>query len=222
MFIDLLSHPSTFDYPFDSLKTVSKILSPDKQVKIYTWIYISRNEEAYKYYGIIQRKSKKTGEVKLIGLTDVKIPAEDAIQSELKSDSWYGAVYYEILQSKSGKNTFYTLLGWQGNDRFTTRKVIDVLIFDVWNNITFGAPVFLNQEGKKQYRMIFEYSADAVMTLRYDKRKKMIIFDHLSPSTPAAKGQFRYYGPDFTYDGLYFKKGLWRYKANLDVRNPTE
>ncbi|MBL7915546.1 MAG: hypothetical protein JNL49_10925, partial [Bacteroidia bacterium] len=55
--------------------------------------------------------------------------------------------------------------------------------------------------------------------LRYEEKKKMFVFDHLSPASPSAKGQFRYYGPDFTYDGYRFKKGLWYYKSNLDMRN---
>jgi len=101
----------------------------------------------------------------------------------------------------------------------TNKKVIDVLFFDQWDNITFGAPVFLDENKKLKYRVVFEFSAQAVMLLRYEKKKKMIVFDHLSPTSPSAKGQFQYYGPDFTYDGFYFKKGIWNYRKNLDLRN---
>ena len=57
------------------------------------------------------------------------------------------------------------------------------------------------------------------MSLRYEKKKKMIVFDHLSPSSPSLKGKYEYYGPDFTYDGFSFKKGIWHYRKNLEMRN---
>jgi hypothetical protein len=219
VFLDLLSNPATFNYPFDSLPAVSKITSADGYVRIYTWILPSREDGTFKYYGIIHRMNPKSRQIKIIGLMDFNIEKEAAEANELKSDTWYGAAYYELIEKKINKSTQYIVLGWKGNDRLTTKKVIDLLYFDEWDNVTFGAPVFVDDAGKKKYRMIFEYNAQAVMLLRYDKQKKMIVFDHLSPSSPSAKGQFRYYGPDFTYDGLQFKKGLWNYKTNLDLRN---
>lgn len=218
-FFDLLADPATFDYPFDSIKTVSKVKSADGKVRIYSWIQQSRTTGNYKYFGVVQKKDLKTGKIKVIGLVELKSATHDAENIEFKADTWFGAVYYDIIEKKSGKNTYYYLLGWHGNDRLTNKKVIDVLFFDPWDNITFGAPVFSDESKKLKYRIIFEFSAQAVMLLRYEKSKKMIVFDHLSPTSPSAKGQFQYYGPDFTYDGFYFKKGIWYYRKNLDLRN---
>jgi len=218
-FFDLLAEPSTFNYPFDSLKTISKVKSADGRVRIYSWIQQSRTTGKYKYFGVVQRLDLKTGKMKLIGLLELKSATVEAESIEFKADTWFGAVYYDIIEKKSGKNTYYYLLGWHGNDRLTNKKVIDVLFFDLWDNITFGAPVFLDENKKLKYRVVFEFSAQAVMLLRYEKKKKMIVFDHLSPTSPSAKGQFQYYGPDFTYDGFYFKKGIWNYRKNLDLRN---
>jgi hypothetical protein len=92
--------------------------------------------------------------------------------------------------------------------------------FDFWNNPDFGMPVFLDDKKRKKTRVVFSFNAQAVMLLRFNKKKKMIVFDHLSPASPSQKGQFRYYGPDFTYDGFQFKKGKWNYRSNLDLRNP--
>jgi hypothetical protein len=47
----------------------------------------------------------------------------------------------------------------------------------------------------------------------------MIIFDHLSPSKPSYAGNYQYYGPDFSYDGLKFEQGIWELVENVDIRN---
>ena len=56
--------------------------------------------------------------------------------------------------------------------------------------------------------------------LRWEKKKKMIVFDHLSPAAIRYNGIYEFYGPDFSVDGYKFKKGKWRYFNDIDVRNP--
>jgi hypothetical protein len=220
LFFDLLQDPATFSYPFDSLKGVSKVRSTDQRIRVISWTVQSRTENNYKYFGVVQLMNPKTGEMKRFGLNEVRWTNEEAEQKELFPEEWYPALYYEIIERKVKKKTWYFLLGWQGNTPYTTRKVIDVLGIDAWNNVTFGAPVFIDENQKKKYRFVFEYSAQAVMMLKYDRKKKMIVFDHLSPVSPTAKGQYQYYGPDFTYDGLVFRKGFWNYKQHLILKNP--
>jgi hypothetical protein len=33
------------------------------------------------------------------------------------------------------------------------------------------------------------------------------------------EGNYQFYGPDFTYDGLKFEKGIWVSYSNIDVTN---
>jgi hypothetical protein len=219
-FLDLLADPNTFNYPFDSIRPLSKVKSPDGRVRIYTWTIRSLKDGTYRYYGIVQHKETGNQKIRNTGLIEKKYENDSASVMTLLPGEWYGALYYDIVQKKVKKDTWYFLLGWHGNNAFTTRKIIDVLTIDQYNNLEFGARVFEDEKGKRILtRVIFEFSAEAVMLLRYDKKKKGIVFDHLSPSSPSAKGQYRYYGPDFTYDGYFFKKGMWRYKKNLDLRN---
>lgn len=82
----------------------------------------------------------------------------------------------------------------------------------------FGTPIF-NIGKKVKKRVIFEYNSQAIMSLRYDEDKKLIIFDHLSPPDPSLEGQYQYYGPDGSYDALKFKKGKWILLEDLDARN---
>ena len=109
------------------------------------------------------------------------------------------------------------MLGWDGNDDFTTKKIIDVVTFSNNSKPKFGSEFKL--EEKSQKRMIFEYNAQAQMLLQYNEIMKMIVFDHLSPSNPKFEGNFRYYGPDFSYDGFYFDDGVWIYKPDIDFRS---
>ncbi len=116
----------------------------------------SRADGTFKYFGVVQRMNPKTKDIKLTGLVEGKLTTQEASSAELKADSWYGAVYYEIIEKKIGKSVYYFLLGWQGNDRLTTRKVIDVIYFDFWDNLTFGAPVFSDEDKKLKHRLIFD------------------------------------------------------------------
>ena len=101
---------------------------------------------------------------------------------------------------------------------FTSKRVIDVLYFDEQGNPQFGAPIFDN--GKRKFsRIIFEYSAKVSMVMRYVPESDMIIFDHLSPSEPRYSNDYRFYGPDFSYDGFKFEKGRWLLYSDLDMRN---
>lgn len=218
-FADLLKEPESYSYPFDSIKPLSKLKSKDGAIRVYTWFQPSREDGTFRYYGMIQKYNAAKKELKTIGLSEVKTDSDTIETKEMRAESWLGAVYYDITEQKLNKKTVYYLLGWQGNDRFTSRKVIEVLSFDQWDNITFGAPVFTDENGKKKFREVFEFTSEAVMLLRYLPKKKMFVFDHLSPASGMAKGQYRYYGPDFTYDGYRLKKGLWYYKSNLDLRN---
>lgn len=220
LLLDILQTPISFDFPFDSLKTLSALKSPDGQVRIYTWFLQSRDQGTFEYFGVVQRRNTQTGRFSAKGLIEKKHATDFAEINLLDVDEWYGAVYYEIIERKINKQNCYFLLGWHGHDRLSTRKVIEVLSFDFWDNAEFGMPVFSGQPGPKvKHRVVFEFASGAVMLLRYDRKQRMIVFDHLSPANPSLKGNFGSYGPDFTYDGYHFKKGKWVYRKNLDLRN---
>jgi hypothetical protein len=57
------------------------------------------------------------------------------------------------------------------------------------------------------------------MTARYDSVLKMIAFDHLVPFHPVYSGNYEFYGPDGSFDGLEFVDGLWMLREDLDARN---
>ena len=59
------------------------------------------------------------------------------------------------------------------------------------------------------------------MSLDYNKKKKTITFDHLSPIRQTADGK-DVMGPDMSYDALIYKKDIWSYKEDVKAKNKKE
>jgi hypothetical protein len=109
------------------------------------------------------------------------------------------------------------VLGLDYGNLMVSRKIIDVIRFDQDNAIGFGKKWFETAEGLK-FRVVFEYSSTASMTLRFVSGTT-IVFDHLVPFSPAYNGNREYYGPDYSYDSYSYADGKWRFSLNVDARN---
>lgn len=213
---DALLIPGSFEFPFDQLKTIGKVTSADKKIRLITW-NVPLKDGTHIYYGFLQ--SRISGkEPQVIRLTDNSDNYRDAATETGSPDNWYGCLVYEIVEMKPAGETLYTLLGYDPNNLFTSKKLIDVLWFDPDGEPVFGKPVFRMKTGI-QSRVVFEYSAKVQMSVKWNERMKMIVFDHLSPSQPSLAGNYEYYGPDFSYDGFRFVKDFWVLAEKLDMRN---
>ena len=211
-----LKNENSFTYPFDSLKNIGIIKSEDEKLRIITW-NLPYNDRTHKYFGFIQyKKSKKT--YVFYELNDNSNNIKKPELAVLNDKNWYGALYYKIITNKNKGKVYYTLLGADLNNLFTKKKIIEVLYFDKNEFPIFGNKVFKNRSTPIS-RVIFEFNAQTNMTLTYDEEKEMIIYDHLSPSRPSLEGQFEFYGPDFSYDGLKFERGIWNAYSDIDVRD---
>jgi len=218
LFEKVLSNSESYNYPFDSLTSVGHIYSPDRLFRIITW-NIALENGTYKYHGYIQTFNIKTKEYKYFHLNDCKENIIDPEHTILNADKWFGALYYNIIPQKANNMNYYTLLALQYYNINISHKIIEILYFNDSGEPVFGAPII--QEDKKLYnRLVFRYSAQVAMNLRFDKKLKMIIFDHLSPVEQRYTGEYEYYGPDLSYDGLEFKNNLWVYKSNIDLPKP--
>jgi hypothetical protein len=101
------------------------------------------------------------------------------------------------------------------------RKTIEVLTFTKNGEPRFGLPVFMVNQ-RKAHRIQFQYNAMATMSLKFDKLRRRIVFDHLSPPDISMKNQFQHYGPDFSVDAYDLKGGLFVYIEDLDIMNRSE
>lgn len=215
-FEEVLKKENSFSYPFDSIPYIGKVVSEDGLVRIFTW-YAVLADGSYTYFGFIQYFSKSKKSVLLYPLIDKSDEVEDERHASLSNQNWYGSTYYDIVQSKSKYGTLYILLGWDGNTLYSNKKVIESLIFSESGRPKFGKPVFVTGKIKVK-RIVFEYSRMASMMLKYDKENKMIVMDHLSPSSPIYQGNTQFYGPDLSYDALKYEDGYWVYYPIIDYK----
>lgn len=211
----LWANPSLYISELKGLDRMMTILSDDKKVKVSTYGLIKQGFKN-EFYGAVITNEK--GEVTVFDLVDQSEDIRSPERSTLTDKKWYGAIYIDLVQNSYKNKTYYTLLGYKGQDEFVKTRVVDVL--SVSNNrLRFGSPIF--KVGRyTNNRLIYKYSVDATMLLRYDAKAKMIVMDHLAPSEPFYQGIYRFYGPDFSYCGLQFNKGVWELHEEIDIRNP--
>ena len=209
----------SFTYSFDSLENLGKISSSDGKLRIYTWNLPYFNG-THKYFGFIQFVPKRKTDILLYKLLDQSEILESPEGLILSDTSWFGALYYEIIEKEYNDTIYYTLLGFDFNNFLTKKKIIEILYFKDGEIPVFGKPLFKYQNELRS-RIIFEYSSKAAMGLKYNKELKMIVFDHLSPLKPSYEGLYMFYGPDFSYDGFKFNNGIWNEVLDIDVRNTS-
>jgi hypothetical protein len=216
-FVSALKLPNSFAFPFDSVVSISIMRSPDNQFRIFTW-HLRTDDGHYRYYGAIQKNDPN--KLSLYPLFDNSAFIQNPQDTALTNDSWYGAHYYTIIVPKRwfSKNKKYVLLGWKGHNQNSQQKVIDVLSFAKDGRPIFGADI-IKLKDKTQHRMVFEYTSQAVMMLRYLSDKKWIVYDHLAAPNARSEGNFEVYGPDLSYDGLKYRRGKWILMEKIDLRN---
>ncbi len=212
--LEIAEDPSTFFSKLDSIPKIGVIYSPDKDLKIINWNLALENQ-SFMYYAVLIQKHKS--KIKVTQLQDKSTNMKKPLEAELNAQSWFGSLYYDILPFKHQGSKHYLLLGWDGEDAFSNKKIIDVLHFED-GLARFGALVFDEPYAKRQ-RVIFQYSAKSVMSLAYNEKLKMVVFDHLSPMQDNLEGMHEFYVPDMSYDGLRYKGGLWRLEEDVDVRS---
>jgi hypothetical protein len=214
-FHEALQLPGSFNHRWQSLDMIGRLVSDDGQVKVFSWLYMaSRN--AYHYSAYIQLQDKR-GEADVFRLTPgsaENIRSEEYPQS---IDDWHGKVYYGLLTNGYKRKTFYTLLGADFKDTNTSIKTIEVFA------VQRGKPVFRGDQflagGTVKDRIVLEYSADLTITLNFNERLGMIVFDHIVPLHPFYQGNYQFYGPDGSYDGYRFTEGIWVLEKDVDARN---
>ena len=106
-FSRVLTIPGSFEFPFDSLKTVSRLTSEDKHFRIISWA-IPKTDGSYEYSGLIQINSKKKG-LKVIKLTDRSDELQGAENQILLPKNWYGALYYRIIPIQDKHSSTFSL-----------------------------------------------------------------------------------------------------------------
>ena len=215
-FADFYSDPNNFEKQFDSVPYLGQLSSDDGSVKLICW-NIAFENGGFQYHCVMRHKVDKAKCV----VTVFEDSSEEWGRIErkpIRPNAWYGALYYKILTNKFKGKTVYTLLGWDGKDNITNRKVVDVLSIQ-GRSVILGSSIFTNEKEQSVSRLIFEYANDASMALNFDEKENLVIMDHLAPEDSRFEGQYQFYGPDFSYDALEFKKGKWVLLRDVFAKN---
>ncbi len=235
-----LNEEKSFEYPFDSLISISRLRAPDNTFRIFNW-NLPKANGTYEYFGVIQTHKLGKAKHEVFVLLDKSDEIENPETQILSHDKWYGAHYFEIIKNTAGQKRYYTILGWDGNNSASSKKIIEVLSFKSSGKPVFGAYLFRRYK-KKARRVILEYSSTVMVSLKYDdqafyirkkskKRKKnikrinerMLVFDRLVPMDPNLEGQYEFYVPETNiFDGFVFYNGKWVFIKEVDARNPED
>ncbi|MBI1227248.1 MAG: hypothetical protein GC192_18595 [Bacteroidetes bacterium] len=207
--VQALKTENSFNYKFDRLKSVSIQYPQDSTFRIFTWqLYVDVDD--YRYYGAIQMNSEK---LQLFPLIDRSSEVESEEYDLLTPEKWYGSVYYNLKEFKTGEGSKYLLFGFDGFSFFNKRKIVDVLSFKQGKPV-FGAPVFVQEDSLGNQtirnRLVKEFSAEASFKLNYDETWGLIIFDHLM-TMAGGYGQGPTQVPDGTYEGYKLENGRWNW-----------
>jgi hypothetical protein len=209
-----LREEGSFDYKFDSLNSIAIMEPEDKKFRIFTWQFAFDNG-TYRYFGVIQSNEKKPQLQPLVDYADFYEHKDSVI---VDADRWIGALYYHIIPFKSGKTTYYTLFGWDGNNVRTNKKYIDVLWFDKEGKAKFGYPLFSMLKGKSPTRVIYEYKKDAVLSISYYPEIKQIYYDHLVSLSGSSGDLAIDLVPDGTLESFQWVKGKWKQVSMVDYQ----
>jgi hypothetical protein len=203
------------NHKFTDLRYLGQILSPDSKLKIITWNLVL-TDGTNKYFCYIIRKVKRRDPNRVYKLTGVNMDEPPGADKTYSAEDWYGALYYDVRPFRHKRNTCYVLLGLDHTNLNISTKLIDVLTFTDDGRIIFGKDCF-SREGERKYREILVYSADGVVTLRFNGRKS-IIFNHLVPVSQFRQDTPGYYVPEFSFDRYYLKKGMWIFEENIEPK----
>lgn len=215
LILDILDQDPT--YPFDSVKNLSVLGNEQQTFRLFSWHQPLENGEHH-YFAFVQYQDPQSKQFKCIELTDNSDSIYNPEYVQLTPKTWFGAIYYKLLEVIMQDRTYYTLLGWDGNNNFSRKKIIEVFYVDDFGYLRLGAPIFETEKKEFKKRVIFEYSSDVSMYLHFDTDYQMIVFDHLSPINPSYTGVYEYYSPDLSFDGYKAGSSYWELQTAVDVR----
>ncbi len=214
-FESVLFKKNAHRYSFENLEHISVLTPKDKKFKLITW-HLERSNETYIYSGYITFYSREVRSQVVIPLLDFSFKMANVAKQTYTPEYWFGMLYYDIITVEKGGRKYYTLLGWDGNDAITDKKIIDVLWFDNEGSPRFGAPLFVSDQGI-QNKFILEYHQLAAVSIDYHSKEKRIVYDDIQPLDGNSFELKGTYIPTLNFHALKFDGKMWQKIEQVDV-----
>lgn len=137
----LLQRPESYDHPFDSLKSISRLRPQDESFRIFTWYLVDQNSSAFYadaahyHFGLVQRKFiGKTGKTHYLVIPLMEMERIPKGIETLVTDnrSWFGALYYNPKNEpfiRSFDGYYLKLIPKEGKMEVEGTKKADVVTF---------------------------------------------------------------------------------------------
>jgi hypothetical protein len=210
MLVRALKVPHAFDYPFDSLVTISRVYAPDSSFRIFTWQVI-RDPSVLRRHGAIQMRTPD-GSLRLFPLIDRTHLIQNLADTVTNHEWWIGAIYYRVIRKEHQGKTYYTLFGYDEHTMRSTRKIMEVLSFDSQGRPVFGGNLISFREDSvkrtPQARFWIEYKKDGNARMQFDDELDLVIYDHLISESNEPQKKYTYI-PDGDYEGFRWQEGQW-------------
>lgn len=190
----MLARPESYNYPFDSLTTISRLYPADDAFRIFTWQLVLQDTfnttREHTYHGFVQRKyTMQNGKdtILLYNLND-EVDYDPRVESmQLDQTNWMGALYYKPKMEDHGVMVYdgkyarvdgltgkldkrdvryYILMGYNGHTIGANYKILDAITFDPQDSskVLFGVPIF-HFNSVAKYRVVFKYSDNSHFSL---------------------------------------------------------
>lgn len=167
------------------------------EAELFSWSFPMEKGLAY-YNVFLFKEGRKSYVLK-------SLPGEEGVSPAY--------LFYDLLAFKSRKEPYFVLLGWAQSKK-SNQKAVLITRFGESGHMDFNAPL-MRKGNSRSSSLTFEYARDGSMMLKFDKKGKRIVFDHLAPMDKKYEGYFMFYGPDASYDALMLKDGEWWYEENV-------
>ena len=220
----MLLHNEAFDYAFAEVKNLSSLKAKNEKFRLFTWL-VPLKDGTFNYHGYALINTEEGFTIEK--LLDLGTEPENVEYAWLKANHWFGAIYYESFEVKYKKQRYQMFLGYRPGNHEVQEKIIEVVALDE-NKIRFGAKIFDTPKifdfkyKQRPYRLRFRYAKKAVASVKWFASEEKIIMDHLTPPDASLLRQWKYYGPDFTYDALYWEKGKWHLMDGVEYNSETQ
>jgi hypothetical protein len=223
----------------DSIPGLVILNSENEEICFYQW-NIQWRSGRHQFFGYLEVKDKERRNLWPLQERFEHGPASDTVVCGYQD--WFGALYYKIIEvSPIQGPSYFTLLGWSGDDQTITRKVIEILRINADGEPVFGGGFFEGYPKPGVKRVVYRFSASATMNLKYEnqvisarkiwnKRKRVfeteeirgmvIVADRVEPMDPLMESMFQFYIPaGDIHDGFMMEAGKWQFHPGIETRN---
>ena len=207
---DFISVTEHYGATLKGVRNLSVQLPDDHSFALYTWA-VPQSSGEFAFHGFLWNPSWKDNP-RLV-LEDVG--TVDAPYRWLKGGEFVGGICYDIRTTRYRGEKHYTLLIFRPGRAVNTKFIDAIELGGKSTKVHFGSRIFnIRYNGderyqRRPYRIQFRYNSTLTAAVRWDKKHRGFICDHLSPSQEGLEERWFAYGPDFSYDLIYWSNGKW-------------